>query len=288
MAYKVQAFALDRLFTSPAYLLQIQLLLVPSASSIHHDGEQKSRPACDSSKIFRSSDTLFEGSSVVVAVAAATRTYYSSGRFLATSTNTNITEELPPVLPVEVVPPAPVDPRPFERGPLTKLMDRYAMSKQQDRILTAESLFQAATRQSQDPRWYGPARVKREFRPRHAVLTLHVWLLHKRLLADQYDHDNALTIDEEMFNILWDDSLCRIRQTGAMELAVNKHLQKVQQYTFLHLQAGRLERRGHLTGLANQCNRDRGVPTQEFTLALAEIVIDSLGEGAGRRAAGSR
>ena len=28
---------------------------------------------------------------------------------------------------------------------------------------------------------------------------------------------------------------CRIRQTGAMELAVNKHLQKVQQYTFLHL-----------------------------------------------------
>jgi len=138
-------------------------------------------------------------------------------------------------LPVEVVPPAPVDPRPFEKGPLTKLMDRYAMSKQQDRILTAESLFQAATRQSQDPRWYGPARVKREFRPRHAVLTLHVWLLHKRLLADQYDHDNALTIDEEMFNILWDDSLCRIRQTGAMELAVNKHLQKVQQYTFLHL-----------------------------------------------------
>ncbi len=44
----------------------------------------------------------------------------------------------------------------------------------------------------------------------------------------------------------------------------------------------------HRIAVAIQCNRDRGVPTQEFTLALAGIVIDSLGEGAGRRAAGSR
>lgn len=84
-------------------------------------------------------------------------------------------------------------------------------------------------------RWFGPGRVGREFRPRHAVLTLHIWLLHKRLLADEYDKDTALAVDEELFNILWDDTTCRIRQAGVYELSVNKHLMQVQQYTFLHL-----------------------------------------------------
>lgn len=84
-------------------------------------------------------------------------------------------------------------------------------------------------------RWFGPGRIGREFRPRHAVLTLHVWLLHKRLLVDSYDQSAALKVDEELFSILWDDTTCRIRQTGVMELAVNKNLMQVQQYTFLHL-----------------------------------------------------
>ena len=67
------------------------------------------------------------------------------------------------------------------------------------------------------------------------MLTMHIWLLHKRLIADQSDHDIALKVDEELFNILWDDTTCRIRQAGVNELAVNKELMKVQQYTFLHL-----------------------------------------------------
>jgi D-alanyl-D-alanine carboxypeptidase len=40
--------------------------------------------------------------------------------------------------------------------------------------------------------------------------------------------------------------------------------------------------------LAIQCNKGRGAPIQEFSLALAEFVIDSLDDAAGRRAAGSR
>ena len=42
-------------------------------------------------------------------------------------------------------------------------------------------------------------------------------------------------IQEELFNILWDDTTCRIRQQGINELLVNKNLMRVQQYTFLHL-----------------------------------------------------
>lgn len=114
-------------------------------------------------------------------------------------------------------------------------MDRYSIRGQQNRIHLAEALFQAATRQASDPRWFGPGRIGREFRPRHALLTMHIWFLHKRLIADTTDRNLALMIQEELFNILWDDSLCRIRQRGINELSVNKHLTQVQQYTFLHL-----------------------------------------------------
>jgi WW domain len=42
-------------------------------------------------------------------------------------------------------------------------------------------------------------------------------------------------IDGELFSIFWDNTTCRIRALNVYELSVNKHLQNVQHYTFLHL-----------------------------------------------------
>ena len=64
---------------------------------------------------------------------------------------------------------------------------------------------------------------------------MHIWFIHKRLINDTHDKDYALMIQEELFNILWDDTTCRIRQQGVNELMVNKNLLQVQQYTFMHL-----------------------------------------------------
>jgi cytochrome b pre-mRNA-processing protein 3 len=64
---------------------------------------------------------------------------------------------------------------------------------------------------------------------------MHIWFLHKRLILDKADQSLALAIQEELFNILWDDTTCRIRQAGVQELLVNRNLAQVQQYTFLHL-----------------------------------------------------
>lgn len=114
-------------------------------------------------------------------------------------------------------------------------MDRYSLRGQQHRIHTAEAFYQAASRQGADPRWFGPGRIARDFRSRHSLITMHIWFLHKRLIADAVDRELALMIQEELFNILWDDTTCRIRQQGVGELLVNKHLLQVQQYTFLHL-----------------------------------------------------
>lgn len=87
-------------------------------------------------------------------------------------------------------------------------------------------------------RWYGPGHVGRDFRARHAILTMHLWFLHKRLISTDKvaaDNHSALLVQEELFDIFWDDTQKRIREQGVAEMTVGKHLNDVQQYTFQHL-----------------------------------------------------
>mmetsp|Transcript_16932 Transcript_16932/g.39107 ORF Transcript_16932/g.39107 Transcript_16932/m.39107 type:complete len:282 (-) Transcript_16932:99-944(-) len=112
---------------------------------------------------------------------------------------------------------------------------KYSISEQKNRILVAESLFQAATSQASDPRWYGPGRVGRDFRSYQALLTLHVWLLHKRLFMNETDPHGAALLQEELFDIFWIDSSNRMRAHGVNEMLINKNLKKVQQYSFMHM-----------------------------------------------------
>jgi len=64
---------------------------------------------------------------------------------------------------------------------------------------------------------------------------MHIWFLHKRLVGDEDDPHNAALIQEELFDILWIDSSNRMRAHGVNEMLINKNLQKVQQYTFMHM-----------------------------------------------------
>lgn len=69
-------------------------------------------------------------------------------RFLATITDDST--HLPPVLPNPPIPPEPIElMRP--KGPLMSVLDSLSISSQQERIVRAESLFQAAKRQAADP-----------------------------------------------------------------------------------------------------------------------------------------
>jgi len=115
-----------------------------------------------------------------------------------------------------------------------RLYDRHSISKQTNRILIAESFLQAAITQASDPRWYGPGRIKKDFRSYQAILTMHVWMLHKRLLVDTGDPHSAHLIQEELFDIFWTDSNNRMRAYGVNEMMLAKNLKTVQQYTFMH------------------------------------------------------
>jgi cytochrome b pre-mRNA-processing protein 3 len=83
-------------------------------------------------------------------------------------------------------------------------------------------------------RWFGPGRIGLDFRSSQALLTMHVWFLHKRLISDEKDPHNAALIQEELFDILWNDTTNRMRAFGVNEWLIQKNLKQVQQYTFMH------------------------------------------------------
>jgi len=97
------------------------------------------------------------------------------------------------------------------------------------RLRNAEAVFQTCIDQSSKKAWLTRGRVVNEFRPRHTLLLAHVWLVHKRLLADG---ESGKLMQEAIFDLLWEDTSMRIRSMGINELSVNKNLSEVQKYSF--------------------------------------------------------
>ncbi len=131
---------------------------------------------------------------------------------------------------------------------LTNLKSRHSIQSQRDRALHASYLFQSAKHQAHNPLWYATSpseeqnKLKPDFRQIHAMISLHVWFIHRRLFSenkayhdnnDTKKHDNLL-LQEELFDNLWHDTKSRIRAQGVNELTVNKHLENAQRATFLH------------------------------------------------------
>jgi len=131
-----------------------------------------------------------------------------------------------------IVASSPDQPAKSKKGLFARAWDRYSLGEQQRRIMLGERLFRSAQRRSDDLTWYTFGHIGRDFRPRHAMLTMHVWFLHRRLLNDKVDPHKSLMVQEELFDVLWNDSRSRIRAEGVNELTVNKHLKDVQQVSF--------------------------------------------------------
>jgi len=93
----------------------------------------------------------------------------------------------------------------------------------------AVSLLSNCKDVSDRPEWYNEGLIGTEFRSRHSLIMLHCWMLHKRLLSEG---SKGKTIQEALFDELWDDTGNRIRNVGVNELSINKHLKEVQGYSF--------------------------------------------------------
>ena len=61
------------------------------------------------------------------------------------------------------------------------------------------------------------------------MIMVHMWLIHRRLIMEG---NRGTTLQECMFDELWDDTSIRIRNAGIHEMMVNKRLKDVQGYSF--------------------------------------------------------
>lgn len=57
-----------------------------------------------------------------------------------------------------------------------------------------------------------------DFRSKHTLLMLHIWMVHKRLQAEG---ERGERVQEALFDELWDDTCNRIRGQGINELSVS-------------------------------------------------------------------
>lgn len=60
--------------------------------------------------------------------------------------------------------------------------------------------------------------VGSDFRSKHMLLVLHVWLVHRRLFSES---KQGLLVQEALFDELWEDTSNRIRAAGIAELSVS-------------------------------------------------------------------
>jgi cytochrome b pre-mRNA-processing protein 3 len=152
---------------------------------------------------------------------------------------------------------------------LSRWYQKNSLKGQTRRMQVAGRMFQAARRQANDPRWYGPGRIGRDFQSRHAMVTMHLWFLHHRLSIEspyythEIDEHGSRLMVEELMDCFWTDSTSRLRDFGINEWTMSKHISLMQKVSFGHLQ--------HYDKCFTQLEGD--VRTEELKIAIRRHVL---------------
>ena len=95
----------------------------------------------------------------------------------------------------------------------------------------ALSLLKTCKSQSELSGWYSRGLLTEDFRAKHSMFLIHIWIVQRRLLMPDAGKEGVL-VQEAMFDELWDDTTVRIRKLGINELSLNKYLKEAQGYSF--------------------------------------------------------
>jgi len=158
---------------------------------------------------------------------------------------------------------------PPSRAPLFRPSPLSAFARRYEPLLSALGVFsrRAAVGQASDDLWrsveeqatqecwfggagggaQGGLGLRRTWAAEHALLALHLWIVHCRLKVDYDVRDAAGAAEggrasrvvfsgrqmmEQLFSRFWEDTTLRIRNAGIQELSVNRQLGDVQKATF--------------------------------------------------------
>jgi len=92
-------------------------------------------------------------------------------------------------------------------------------------------VFHSCVNQAAQPEFYQALQLVPDFRGQQALLMMHIWIVHRRLIAEN-DQTAGKLMQESLFDRLWEETTVRIRHQNVSELTVNKHLNEVQQICF--------------------------------------------------------
>lgn len=163
------------------------------------------------------------------------------------------------------------------RGFLGNLMSLFGF-RGRTTLGSARTLLFSCKDHAEKQLWYTNGKVGSEFRSKHTVLLMHIWIVNRRLLNEGKE---GKLIQECLFDELWDDTCSRIRALGVGELSVNKHLRDVQGYSFrfcveldhaLSLPVAPID----LSALAQQENVPEGLAVDEEEKEV-DTVTDAIG-----------
>ncbi len=97
-------------------------------------------------------------------------------------------------------------------------------SRDFNEVNNVRSLFFNCKNEAELPIWYKRGKVTPSYRSKHTLITLHVWMINRRLLKE---NEEGKSIQEKLFDVLWTDTNARIRQQGINELSVILNLNKL-------------------------------------------------------------
>jgi len=98
-----------------------------------------------------------------------------------------------------------------------------------DLIRQSMNLFQSCRTQALRKGFKMRGGVADNFKATQALITCHVWAVHRRLIKEG---DAGKALDRAVFERFWEDARSRIRFTDVPELTVDRHLGNVQNLSF--------------------------------------------------------
>ncbi|CAM9874329.1 unnamed protein product [Chrysoparadoxa australica] len=165
-------------------------------------------------------------------------------------------------------------------------------SEKSVRLRKAAALFRVCQEQVIYPAWTGRGAIGKDFRSQHMLLSLHVWIIHRRMVVERFKDERSYIgemtteIQEYLFEELWEDTRRRMRHLNVEELMIKKRLQDVQEYTMWAMckyddaLEGEMEEEV-VQALAEAIHKyvyldkEKGV-TSEFALVLAKYALSEL------------
>lgn len=89
-----------------------------------------------------------------------------------------------------------------------------------DTLKYAQNILNNCQEQSSNQLWYTRGDLKPSFRTKQALLMIHIWIVHKRLITEGAQ---GRKIQECLFDEFWEDTCSRIRAEGISELSVREY-----------------------------------------------------------------